>query len=106
MGGYITRTYGKPAEGVVKLAAMHRGGRIVIEYYEHAFTATVRLAWNSFGVQTKLRQADQLTDEYDITQMPEMGIQGRFTATAVPSDGPASVLRTTDYLVDRIRKGG
>jgi len=66
----------------------------------------VRQAWNSFSVQTKLRQANQLTEEYDITQMPEMGIQGRFTAIALPSAGPASVLATTDYLVNRIRQGG
>jgi thiol:disulfide interchange protein DsbA len=66
----------------------------------------VKQAWNSFGVQTKMRQANQLTEQYDITQMPEMGIQGRFTATAVPSAGPASVLATTDWLVERIRKGG
>ena len=68
--------------------------------------AKVHQAWNSFGVQTKMRQATQLTEQYDITQMPEMGIQGRFTAVALPSAGPASVLATTDWLVDRIRKGG
>ncbi len=66
----------------------------------------VRQAWNSFGVQTRMRQANQLTEQYDVSQMPEMGIQGRFTAVALPSAGPASVLVTTDWLVDRIRKGG
>ena len=68
--------------------------------------ARVKQAWNSFGVQAKIRQANQLTDDYDVTRMPEMGIHGRFTAIAVPAAGPASVLVTTDFLVDRIRKGG
>ena len=67
--------------------------------------AKVQQAWDSFGVQTRIRQAKQLEDDYDIERMPEMGIQGRFTATAQPSAGPASVLVTTDWLLDRIRKG-
>jgi len=66
----------------------------------------VKQAWNSFGVETRKRQADQLTEQYDITQMPEMGIQGRFfAATAVPSAGPARMLVTIDFLIDRLRKG-
>jgi thiol:disulfide interchange protein DsbA len=66
----------------------------------------VQQAWDSFGVQTRCRQAKQLEDDYAIERMPEMGIHGRFTATAQPNAGPASVLATTDWLVDRIRKGG
>jgi thiol:disulfide interchange protein DsbA len=64
----------------------------------------VKQAWNSFGMQTKMHEADQLTDQYNITRMPEMGIQGRFNA--IPSTGPASALLTTDWLVAGIRKGG
>ena len=44
-------------------------------------------AWNSFGVQSKMRQADQLTEQYDITQMPEMGIQGRFDVLEAMAGG-------------------
>ena len=65
----------------------------------------VQQAWDSFGVQTRCRQAKQLEDDYAIDHMPEMAIQGRFTATAQPEAGPASVLRTTDWLVTRIRRG-
>ena len=66
----------------------------------------VKQAWNGFSVQTKMRQSTQLTDQYEVAQTPSMGIQGRFTAVAVPGHGPASVLTTTEYLVDRIRQGG
>ena len=65
----------------------------------------VQQAWDSFSVQTRCRQANQLEDDYDIDRMPEMAIQGRFTATAQPEAGPASVLATTDWLLDRIRHG-
>lgn len=68
-------------------------------------TAKVQQAWDSFGVQTRCRQAKQLEDAYDIDRMPEMAIQGRFTATAQPQAGPASVLLTTDWLLERIRQG-
>ena len=63
-------------------------------------------AWDSFGVQTRCREARHLEDDYGIEHMPEMAIAGRFVAVAQPSEGPASVLATTDWLVDRIRHRG
>ena len=67
--------------------------------------AKVQQAWDSFGVQTHVREAKQLEDDYDIQQMPEMGVQGRFTATIQPRTGVSGVLATTDWLVARIRLG-
>ena len=66
----------------------------------------VARAWDSFSVQTKCREAKRLEDDYGIEHMPEMAIAGRFVAVAQPSAGPASVLATTDWLLDRIRHGG
>ncbi len=66
----------------------------------------VGAAWNSFGVQTKCAEAKHLEDDYDIERMPEMAIAGRFVAIAQPEAGPASVLVTTDWLVNKIRHGG
>ena len=68
--------------------------------------AKVGQAWNSFSVQTKCREAQRLEDDYGIEHMPEMAIAGRFVAVAQPAAGPASVLTTTDWLVNRVRHGG
>ena len=64
--------------------------------------AKVRAAWNSFSVQTRCREASRLMQDYEITQTPEMAIQGRFTAAGPPS----KLLATTDWLVERLRRGG
>jgi thiol:disulfide interchange protein DsbA len=63
-------------------------------------------AWDSFSVQSRCRDAKRLEDDYGIERMPEMAIGGRFVAIAQPTAGPASVLATTDRLIDRIRRGG
>ena len=68
--------------------------------------AKVSQAWNSFGVQTRCREAQRLEDDYNIEHMPEMAIAGRFVAVAQPEQGPASVLVTTDWLINRVRHGG
>ena len=68
--------------------------------------AKVGQAWNSFSVQTKCREARRLEDDYGIEHMPEMAVAGRFVAVAQPEAGPASVLVTTDWLVNRVRRGG
>ena len=54
----------------------------------------------------KCAAAKRLEDDYGIEQMPEMAIAGRFVAVAQPAAGPDSVLVTTDWLVERVRKGG
>jgi thiol:disulfide interchange protein DsbA len=64
--------------------------------------ARVKAAWNSFAVQTRCAQARRLADDDGIEETPEMAIQGRYTAVGAP----ASLLATTDWLVDRIRHGG
>jgi thiol:disulfide interchange protein DsbA len=64
----------------------------------------VRAAWNSFSVQTRCAEARRLEDDYGIERMPEMAIAGRYVAIAQPEAGPASVLLTTDWLVDKVRR--
>jgi len=58
-----------------------------------------RAAWNSFGVQTRCREARRLVDDYQIDRTPEMAIQGRFTTIGAP----ARMLEATDWLVNRVR---
>ena len=67
--------------------------------------AKVDAAWHSFSTEAKCKEANRLTDAYDIQRMPEMAIAGRFVAVAQPEQGPASVLVTTDMLLDRVRHG-
>jgi len=64
----------------------------------------VQQTWRSFSVNAKCTQATQLADAYGIDRTPEMAVQGRFTATS-ETRGPAGMLATTDWLIDRIRKG-
>jgi len=61
-------------------------------------------AFNSFGVQTKARQAKQLSEAYRIDGVPALGIQGRFYTSVSLAGGPERALAVTDYLVDRVRK--
>ena len=63
-------------------------------------------AYNSFGTQAKLRQANQLVDGYKIDGVPALGIQGRFyTSGTLAGDNPRA-LAVTDYLVQQLRKHG
>jgi thiol:disulfide interchange protein DsbA len=81
-------------------------GDMVAFAQENGFDATkVQNAWNSFAVQSKCREARQLEDDYGIERMPEMAIAGRFVAVAQPAAGPDSVLVTTDWLLDKVRRG-
>jgi len=66
----------------------------------------VKSIWNSFGVASKCAQAQRLEDDYDIQRTPEIAVQGRFTTFSRPDSVPARVLAVTDWLIDRIRRGG
>ena len=61
-------------------------------------------AYDSFAIQAKLRQADQLVSGYKIDGVPALGIQGRFfTSGTLAGDNPRA-LAVTDFLVQRLRK--
>lgn len=66
--------------------------------------AKVKQAWESFSVQTKMRQAKQLSEDYAVDGVPMIGIHGRYT-TSPSMGGMKECLATTDWLVDRVRKG-
>ncbi len=65
--------------------------------------AKVKQAWESFSVQTKMRQAKQLSDDYGVDGVPMIGIHGRYT-TSPSMGGMKECLATTDYLVNTLRK--
>ena len=60
---------------------------------------------NSFGVQSRVRRARQLTIDYRIEGTPQMGVHGRYTVAADQVPSREAMLETVDFLVDRIRKG-
>jgi len=60
---------------------------------------------NSFGVQTKARQAKQLAEAYKIDGVPAIGVHGRFYTSGSLAGSPEQSLRVTDFLIERSRKG-
>jgi thiol:disulfide interchange protein DsbA len=61
--------------------------------------------FNSFAIQTKVRQAKQLADAYKIDGVPTLGIQGRFDTSPALAGGEEQALRVADYLIQRVRSG-
>ncbi len=59
------------------------------------FAATLK----SFGVQSEVRRALQLTLAYQVDGTPAMAVDGRYT---IPND--EKILDTVDYLINRVRK--
>ena len=60
----------------------------------------------SFSVQTRMRQAKQLSMAYKIDGVPALGVQGRFyTAGSLAGDNMRA-LAVADFLIERVRKGG
>jgi thiol:disulfide interchange protein DsbA len=60
--------------------------------------------FDSFGVQTKVRQARTLTDAYKIDGVPALGIGGQFYTSVSLNGTPEKALATTDALVAKLRK--
>jgi thiol:disulfide interchange protein DsbA len=63
-------------------------------------------AFNSFTVQTKSRQAAQLSEAYKIDGVPAMGVHGRYYTSGSLAGSNDKMLVVVEYLVDKIRKSG
>jgi thiol:disulfide interchange protein DsbA len=63
-------------------------------------------AVNSFGIQAKLKQANQLVDGYKIDGVPAIGVQGRFYTSGSLAGDNERALAIADYLLQRLRKPG
>lgn len=59
----------------------------------------------SFSVQTKMRQAKQLTDAYDIDGVPTIGVHGRFHTSGSLAGDNMRALAVAEMLIARVRKG-
>ncbi len=64
------------------------------------------LAVKSFGVQSKLRRATQLSAAYRIDGTPALAVHGRFTVSAEQARSQSGMLAITEYLIGVARKGG
>lgn len=65
--------------------------------------AKFREAFNSFGVQAKVRRAEQLAERFKINAVPKIVVDGRYKT----GDGLGSyqqVLDVTDFLIEESRK--
>lgn len=62
-------------------------------------------AFNSFSVQTKIRQAKQLSEAYRIDGVPTLGIQARYYTSGSLAGTAERTLTVADYLIQRSRKG-
>jgi len=61
-------------------------------------------AGRSFGVQSKVRRAAQLTQAYRIDGTPSMAVHGRYTVGAEQSKTQPAMLSTVDYLIGLVRR--
>jgi thiol:disulfide interchange protein DsbA len=66
------------------------------------FTETMK----SFGVQSKMRRAAQLTALYKIDGTPAMAVNGRYTVSTEQGRSQNGMFETVNYLIDTLRKGG
>ena len=61
--------------------------------------------FGSFGVRTKVAQANQLFDAFGIDGVPTIGVQGRFVTSPTAAKGEAQTLAVVDYLAAQVRAG-
>ncbi len=60
--------------------------------------------YKSFSVQSKARQAKQLSEAYKIEGVPTMGVQGRYVTSGSLAGSNERALAVTDSLVQSLRK--
>jgi len=61
--------------------------------------------YNSFAVQTKQRQAKQLSEGYKIDGVPALGVAGRYFTSGTLAGSPERSLAVADFLIAQARKG-
>lgn len=61
--------------------------------------------FRSFGVQSKVRRAMQLTAAYRIEGTPQLAVHGTYTITSDQAKTGKGMFAIADYLVGTVRKG-
>ena len=65
-----------------------------------------RDAFASFTTLAKIKRAKLLVDGYKIDGVPAMGIQGRYYTAGSLAGGNDRMLAVTDFVLQKLRKGG
>ena len=61
--------------------------------------------FNSFGVRTKVQQANALMANCGVDGVPTFAVQGRFLASPLQAKGEEKCLAVVDYLVAQVHAG-
>ncbi len=67
---------------------------------EKAFTK----AYNSFGVDVKVREATMLAQKYGLSSVPTLVVDGRYLTTATMAGGNGAVMQVVNQLVEKAAK--
>lgn len=59
--------------------------------------------FNSFGVSSRVQQADARTRSMKITGTPQIIVDGRYVVKSTKDMGHDGMLKVTDYLIEKIR---
>ena len=60
--------------------------------------------YESFGIQTKVKSAEQMGLDFGISGVPSFGVAGRYLVVAKEAKTFADVLRATDRVIELARK--
>jgi len=61
--------------------------------------------FNSFGVRTKVQQANQLMDTYGVDSVPTLVVNGQYTTSPSQAKGADRTIAVVEYLVGKARSG-
>ena len=67
---------------------------------EEDFTKT----YNSFSIETKIRQAEGMTTRYGITGVPVIIVNGKYRLGSEKTGGYENLMKVIDYLIDKERQ--
>lgn len=65
--------------------------------------AAFKKAFNSFGVNSQVTQADARARSYKVTGTPEVVVNGKYRVSAKLAGGQAEMLKVVDFLVEKER---
>lgn len=61
-------------------------------------------AFNSFSVNSKLRQADKKIRDYQLTGVPAIIVNGKYVISAGSAGSEAEMLKVANYLIEKEKK--
>lgn len=68
--------------------------------------AKFKAVFDSFGVQTKVKRANELAKNYKIDGTPSFAVDGKYVTSPAMTNGYESSIEETQRLVDMVRKQG